>query len=299
MTKFDHVSMMQGGWPRARATRPRARNTARRAPATRPRMALAPATQSLPSIARRRHSTRLLMSECSTLVAGSQREAVGKLCNWASRAERARTQPKLLAAGDCQIAQSRLFFVVLTVSMRALVPLSTRPRPPADLGSGSASNLDGNTRKKIGYNMNLSVVCCVRTLASRVPRLAPGSPPRVPHGRCRDTSKRTIEAGFRRSRLRAWARGEVAHRATSLSFNSQEPATAVHNYHVSGLLSPPSTETPCRTGTTVHKIPMIQYDHIDLNDMAVNAMCDLPCLKHAHSISSSRARLTHARRRPR
>ena len=91
----------------------------------------------------------------------------------------------------------------------------------------------------------------------------------------------------------------VAHRATSLSFNSQEPATAVHNYHVSGLLSPPSTETPCRTGTTVHKIPMIQYDHIDLNDMAVNAMCDLPCLKHAHSISSSRARLTHARRRPR
>ena len=75
----------------------------------------------------------------------------------------------------------------------ALVPLSTRPRPPADLGSGSASNLDGNTRKKIGYNMNLSVVCCVRTLASRVPRLAPGSPPapRVPqHDRCRDTSKR-------------------------------------------------------------------------------------------------------------
>ena len=97
-----------------------------------------------------------------TLVAGSQREAVGKLCNWASRAERARTQPKLLAAGDCQIAQSRLFFVVLTVSMRALVPLSTRPRPPADLGSGSASNLDGNTRKKIGYNMSSGVVRSAR-----------------------------------------------------------------------------------------------------------------------------------------
>lgn len=109
---------------------------------------------------------------------GSCGEAVGKLgepCG--ARADAAEAACGGAIARSPNLVCSSLYLR----SPCALVPLSTRPRPPADLGSGSASNLDGNTRKKIGYNMNLSVVCCVRTLASRVPRLAPGSPPRVPH----------------------------------------------------------------------------------------------------------------------
>jgi hypothetical protein len=106
------------------------------------------------------------MSECicsSTLVAGSRGScggAVREPCG--ARADAAAT---LLAARGCQVARSRSAFLLYLRSPCARVLLSTRPAP-ADLGSRiwfpSASNLDGNTRKKIGYNMSSGVVRSAR-----------------------------------------------------------------------------------------------------------------------------------------
>ena len=134
-------------------------------------------------------------------------EAVGKLWgNWASRAERARTQPKLLAAGDCQIAQSRLFFVVLTVSMRARAAEHSPAAPRRSRIWFRVQFRWKYTQKNRVQHESVGRVLCAD---ARVP--GPAVSARVPTGTARSTArslsryvKTYIEASFRRSRLRAW-----------------------------------------------------------------------------------------------